>query len=723
MKNKLAILSIISIIFAGTAYADISSTDKSIYMGDGFFTSPALKQKEESEENVSSSRHSDAPITTLRKNIKRAIEVNNAKKMELAPTDPNAGIYNKNDEISDFASKEEQESFDEDVMPDGFEADEETIQNNIKAKHFWNKRTQTTTQNADEKSEDIVLDCDKMDYDTDNYCVYATGNVSVLFSSQDATLFADKITYDRMNNTIKAEGNVKILKNGQTITGEYIFVDMNEENALIENPEAQTNTIVMRAKKGYVYGDRIIEENGSITVEESFPIEFKPSGGNTPVLSNMIVPKNQTMTNDMENGRINVNAKEIKIHEKGELEIITIKHGNVKKGTHTILKVPAIKIYTNKNNDFAETNFWELGSLRDLGMYIGPGITYGFKRGAVLKAIPILNYNGGIGIGGIGRYSSATNRTQIAYGTAKSKVILQGDQRLDEHLRLQYGINDYMDEWFLGRQRPKYGVNLVYENAFTSKNFLLKNHLSSYSHRLDLGYYQDLRQDNHYEKLKGMGIGTFRARYMADATQNFYNYINEDKQTAVSFDISSQLSAALYGTGDTQVIGRIGPRLHTQYKRWMQDVGFFQSVYDDNTPMPVFDTYRYGRSNIYFREYLRLCRYLTLSWFGSINLSGDNYNDKNFQESSFFITVGPDDVKFSLGYDYIRETTFFLVELMMNAKGTHIEYDKLEIKQEKDKNKKAHAEEPKNDFQQDNNKAPVLQRAVVEDIKPVEDVL
>jgi len=139
--------------------------------------------------------------------------------------------------------------------------------------------------------------------------------------------------------------------------------------------------------------------------------------------------------------------------------------------------------------------------------------------------------------------------------------------------------------------------------------------------------------------------------------------------------------------------------------------------------MPVYDAYRYGKSNVYFREYFRICKYLTVSWFGSLNLSGDNYNDKKFQESAFFVSFGPDDVKFSIGYDYIRENTFFLVELMMNAKGTKVEYDKLEIKQEKEKEKKAQAAEPKNDFQQDDKKAPVLQRAVVEDIKPVEDVL
>ena len=47
----------------------------------------------------------------------------------------------------------------------------------------------------------------------------------------------------------KAEGNVKIVKGNQTIVGDYIFVDLNEENALIENPLMTTPTVQIKSKK------------------------------------------------------------------------------------------------------------------------------------------------------------------------------------------------------------------------------------------------------------------------------------------------------------------------------------------------------------------------------------------------------------------------------------------------------------------------------------------
>lgn len=702
-------------------FAEFSFVDSSDFTGDAFFTPPALKEKTKNENGIGR-KHSDLPLTKLRKTIKRKQKAKEAKRMQLAPTE-DTSIYQSENGTSDFASKEVEEKFDENMMPDGFDADEEAVNENKKAKHFFSKDKSQKQENQ-ANTENIVLDCDNMDYDTETYTLIATGNCNVLFVNQQTRVFADKITYDRMNNTIKAEGNVKVVKNGQTISGDYIFVDLNEESALVEKPIAKNATIEIRAQKGYVYGDKVLQENGSITVDNSFPIEFSSSEYG-PRLYRMIVPKNETISEDMENGRIRVKAKEIKIDERENLEVITIKKGSVYKNGKTVIKIPGIKLYTNKNFDFAETNFWELGSIHGLGMYIGPGFTKGFARGAALKVIPILNYDHGIGVGAIGRYSSATNRTQVGYGTASSLFVVRGKQKLDDNLTLQYAVNDYLDEWWLGRRRPKYGLDLVYEKGYSSDSFLINGHKSSFSHRADLGYFHDIKEDYHYKNLNGRQLGTLRMRYMAEATQNFFSYRNEEKQKAFEFDVATQLAASLYGTGDTQVIGRVGPRLHTQYKRWMQDIGYFQSVYKDNTPIPVYDAYRYGKSNVYLREYIRLCRWLTASWFGSINLSGDSPNGDKFQENAFYISVGPDDIKFSIGYDFVRENTMFLVEVLMDPKGTRVEYDKMEIKQTKKEDKKDKEEDDvaeETNFQ-NSNRAPVLERASVEEIKPVEDVL
>ena len=715
MKKKLTLLLITSLIATSAAMADFSFSEASDYTGEAFFAPPETVGKAE-EKKSDDDRHTMPPVKQLRLKLKSKMKQREERNYIMAPTAKD--VYSARTETSEFVPKDEPVKFEEEMIPDGFEADDESIaEAENHKKSFFRKKSKVQEP---ENTEDIILDCESVDYDTPNYLINAKGDASVEFVKQGTTVKADIITFDRMNNTIKAEGNVRILKNGQTITGDYIFVDMNEENALIENPLTQTANIEIKSKKGYVYGDRIVQEQGSIVVDKSFPINFS-SATRGPQMQKMYTPKDQTLTSDMEKGIIKFTVKDLKITQKGDLEIISINKGRLFKGDRTILKVPRLKIYTNKNQDYVETNSWEIGSFRGMGMYFGPGFVFELPKGSVLKAMPVLNYKSGFGIGGLGRFSSGTNQTLFGYGTAASKFIVHGKQKLDDNLYLQYGMNDYMNEWFLGRRRPKYGAALVYDKGYSSSDFLLKGHVSSFRHRLEGGYFQDMDYDKNFEKLEGNDTGTTRFRYMAEARQNFFKHDNEEAQTSFRFDIASQLSAAIYGTGDTQVIGRIGPVLHTQYKRWMQDIGYYFSVFDDNTPMPVFDAYRYGKQNLYLREYFRINRYLTLSWFSSINLTNDSPNGKDFQENSFYVSVGPDDMKFNVGYDFIRQNLYCTVMMMMDAKGSRLDYDTFEIKQDK-KTKKD--ENPKDDNSFETAKqSKVLDKAVVEDVKVMEDVL
>lgn len=736
MKNKIVTALIATLLISSSVLADdYYKSESAYYTGENFFSAPGYIEKKQEKTNQEQFTGSSSPeekesgtvppIKQLRMSIQKRNAERRAKQSQLAPTDPNASIYNSNTGTSEYASKEEKEEFDENMMPDGFEADEQSVEETKKAKHFWSKN-KSNTDVKNENTENIVLDCDNMDYDTETYCLYATGNVNVEFVKQGTTVKADKITYDRMNNTIKAEGNVHIIKNGQVVDGEYIFIDMNEESALIENPITRTATIEMRAKKGYVYGDKIIQEQGVVDIEESYPINLHPSSGAPRILERMMLPKDQTIQEDMQKRLVKVKAKEIIITQKGDLETLAIKRLNVKKDKYTLLKLPAIKIYTNKNHDYAESNIWELGSYSYLGSFIGPGFVFEMPKGSVLKAMPILNYDHKIGVGVMGRFSSGTNQTHAAYGTTNSKILVRGYQKLDDHLFLQYSMNDFIDEWFMGRRRPKYGLSLTYKNTYSSKGFLLKDRLSTYKHAIDFGYYQDFEQEHHYKKLKSTGIGTTRLRYMAQVEQNLFSYKDEDKQKAFDLNVTGQMSAGLYGTGDVQVVGRIGPNIHSQYKRWMQDIGYYQSVYNEGSPMPVFDSYRYGKGNVYLREYFRINKYLTISWYGSMNITGDSPSDDRFQENSFWLTIGPGDMKLNIGYDIIRQNTFFAFEVMTDAKGAHVEYDKMVIKRDKkpsDEIKESNGSTQEQTSFKNTEKAPILEHAQVENIKNEEDVL
>jgi hypothetical protein len=288
--------------------------------------------------------------------------------------------------------------------------------------------------------------------------------------------------------------------------------------------------------------------------------------------------------------------------------------------------------------------------------------------------------NNGFGIGGAAKYRSANNYTEFAYGTAQEKFILRGKQQLDDKLSVQYGSNSYLDDWFMGQNMSKYLAELVYEDDTEIKNSLGEGLDLQFRHRGALGYAQDGDTNRKFEDIASSNLGTMRAKYMAQISQPLFNYKNSEKKFAISGGVLMQGSSALYGTGDTQMIGRVGPNLRMQYKNWAQDLTYFQSAFSDNTPMPLFDRYRFGRSNVRLQEVFWVNKYLTLVWRGSFNLLSDAPNGRPMQECGFYVALGPDEMKFSLGYDFIREQTFFDMSFALNVKDSSLDFEKMEIK-------------------------------------------
>ena len=186
--------------------------------------------------------------------------------------------------------------------------------------------------------------------------------------------------------------------------------------------------------------------------------------------------------------------------------------------------------------------------------------------------------------------------------------------------------------------------------------------------------------DKNHNKLKSNNIGTVRLRYMLDMYQDMYHYENPEKLFFADLYLYMQGSASVYGTGDTQFIGRVGPMLRTQCKYWMQDVGYFQSAYSDETPIPIFFSFLYGKANVYLRESVKITKMLMLSWYGSANLSDDAPDGRLLQESRFVVGIGPDDLRLILGWDVVRQNSYIGFSINMDTKGSEIYYDKMEIK-------------------------------------------
>lgn len=530
---------------------------------------------------------------------------------------------------------------------------------------------------------DMMLDCDQVEYFEDKEEIEATGNPILIFPPQGVSIKADRMTYHVPTNILKCYDNVQIIKDGKAVLGDYIQINLNEENGLIDNVRAPfTDHFIVRAKKAKAMEDVIVLENGDMKAQGSYilNLETRMRG---PRLRDMILDDEDKsyFTDIVDAPDITLQAKEIIVDAKRDHDIITFKEPVIFNKDNRLFGLPSFTAHTDKEHTYFEANYPEFGSITRIGMYAGPGFVFNVPYiGSTLKVVPFLNYKSDIGIGATAKYRSANNFTQFSYGSAKDVFVLRGRQELDDNLFLQYGVNAYLDDWFLGMRMPHYGIQAIYDKKYPIPNFLGEKKRMQFRHRIGAGYFAENDMNLNSEDIEFTDEKTGRLKYMAEVDQSFYRY--EDKEKKYVFDVGMVLqgSAALYGTGDSQFIGRIGPRVRTQYKYWMQDIGYFLSGYNDSTPMPRFDAYRYGHSNIYIREALRVNKWLTLAWSGSINTSGDSYNGKPFQENAFIVAFGPDDLKVSLGYDFVRTMTYFMVSMAMDMKNSSVTYDKMVIK-------------------------------------------
>lgn len=529
---------------------------------------------------------------------------------------------------------------------------------------------------------ELQLDSEFVNYDEETGDIVATGRPVLYIPPQDTRVIADKMTYNEDSNILKGIGHVYVVKNGMPAKADYMEVDMNEESMVMDNIEAKTNTIIMNAKHAVQKNSLLILTEGNLHSDESqiYRMSSRMVG---PRFTSMILDDDQKSMffGDPTGNQLHFNVEKIYVEGRKNHDVFTLKNIEIRRKGKYWFTWPSLTAYTNKDRNYFEANYPELGSRRKLGMFIGPGFVFGGPGGSVLKVIPFLNYqHGNFGFGGALKYRNTYNSTELGYGTAADIFFLKGIQRLDDNLFLQYAANSYVDEWFMGARMPKYMAEIYYDKGYRKNDFLLPGKPLTFRHRLGFGFMEDDDRNYYGEKIRSNQISTSRLRYMAEIKQSLYSYENPENHFYFNFGIAMQGSAAVYGTGDTQFVARIGPRAHIQYKNWMQDVGYFQTGYSDETPIPRYDMYRYGHSCLYISEIFRLTKYLSVGWSGNINLSDDSPNGKMFQENRFVVAVGPDDLKVRLGYDFVRQTTYFGFDVAFDTKGTSITYGRMEIK-------------------------------------------
>ncbi len=527
------------------------------------------------------------------------------------------------------------------------------------------------TQVSSEKKNGLTIDSKELEYFDDRGEIEARGNV-VITTGDNTVLTSDRAVYDKNANVIKMYGNVCLKRDGNTINGEYMAIDLNEENALIDSPIIGVGTFIrLRAEEGYAYTDRLESVNGSVELAKKIEMRLQTSGFNS--YDKMLI-QDEIIDFDIKKERLSpykIKTKEILVESKKDHDTLTLKNADLYYKKLKLVTINSIELFSDKEVNYVEANIpVEIGSISDFGQYAGMGYIFKLPAGGNLKVAPALVYRDEVGIGVLGKLKTKRLNLDAAWATSSENLILDGEYNFTNNLKADFGRHAYKDEWFIGSKRAGHLAQLVYD-----RQHHIEDLRASFRHRFTAGYASDYvesrQEDNNY--------GTMRFRWQSQLNKNLFSITNREQDMGLSLGVMGQTMATVYGTGETFGLVRGGPVIESRIKNWKSSVNYAIGGTHGYSPFR-FDEYTYGKSSIGIEESLKLCKYLSIGYRGVITPKKDNEDGDLITENRIYAVVGPDDIKVAFSYDSVRQNAYLDFMFLLGTDQTNVAFEKMTIK-------------------------------------------
>ncbi len=627
--------------------------------------------------------------------VVRAKTVNNSMEVQPSPTqeqylptynDPDLPNFSKENSVGGriekivknfFADRKRKSLSNKDEL---IESEDSVIQDQTDiVKEDKNQESDFSSQEVDKSNKEqtveeknkFQINADKITYDDGDGNVYAKGNVEIIAKIQGVVLKADEAVLDKPSQTLKLYDNVKIIKDGVEMTGEFLLVDLNEQNILMDNPQAEAYQFKIVAQEGYLIANDIQMINGTLKTSKNAEYALETRGFQryeNVAMDYLMQRRVDRDPIDTQRKQVyEINAKEIVITSYRDHNSLLLKGSDVYYNKHKIMRNSDIEILSDKDNTTGEINSPEAGSLRNFGTYIGYGLVYKLPKGQTLKLMPALVYgDSNIGVGIIGRHRSTNSLLEAGYASSTTNLVVRGKYRLSDGLQFKYGRNAYMSEGFMGARRSGYAAQLEY-----MKSYLVRDLDARFNHGVYAGIFSDYQkhdQENAY--------CTTRFRYMAELRKQFFRFENKEQDLSIAISGLAQGAATLYGNGETTGVARIGPFVTTRIKRWESSLGYMFGGVHGDSPF-VFDKYRYGKSSIMLNEKFNFSDKFALGFRAIVSPLKDNYEKDLLTESRFYAIFGPQDLKLCVSYDFVRDIAHVDFLFMLGSDSSRINFEKL----------------------------------------------
>ena len=507
----------------------------------------------------------------------------------------------------------------------------------------------------------IDIKSDRVDYFQDKNQFVATGHVIITLENDGTIIKSDRVIYDRNIEEIISEKNVEIIKNGNIVYGDYAKFDLKTNSGLIKSPDTCMREIKINATTAKVYPGHTDLLKGKATIDKKDLMIMLSTGAVGSGRNKNIF---QEKPGAKSRFHYNIKAKEVVVKPLKDRNIITLKNATITINKYPVAKIPSLLLNSSKESNRVETTLPEFGTLPALGGYFGYGYVFNLPKGSTLKALPLFTFGQGkgsnAGFGGMARFMSATNKTEVFYSTLKNKLLFRGEQEfLSPKTKIQYGGKSYIENGFFGRQRAGYLAEIVDKRDFISAYNL------NFSLRSSAGFLKNNKGN--------YSTGRFQLQGNLGNIAPFWHY-----KEYLNGGVGSNFAVVAYGSGDTYGVARIGPTLFGDIGPLSYWTAYYQGAICGATPF-LFDKYIYGKSNVMFRTTTKVSNYLTVGYEASLNLTRDNWQKKKVVENELFFWAGPEDLKLKVGYDVERARTLFGFDMLIGSKTSALDFDKLRI--------------------------------------------
>jgi len=265
----------------------------------------------------------------------------------------------------------------------------------------------------------MKLSSETVDFYPETSQYVAKGNARVIVPEEKLQMDANEIIIDQQNHELIGVGNVKIVKSGHEYFGDYIRINTKKEDSFFTNPILFYTEITVDAKKATMHANETIANDGVAVIDKKTRMLIS-----TTRFGQMSAKRLFNHDKAMDEGPkdYKIVAKKLIVKREKDTNKVTIKNATIYRGDHKIAYSPNFSLALDKDINYVETTFPEIGNKRKIGSYFSPAWVFALPN----AQIGMMDAEKAVAIMYADEISAADNKNAVISEKTAEYAALQG---------------------------------------------------------------------------------------------------------------------------------------------------------------------------------------------------------------------------------------------------------------------------------------------------------